>query len=89
MGDTANNPGINAVGRQIYNISGEKKYRVGRSSSGINTITNNTFFMNEEHSFRPGESVYIVPSSSGGLPDGIRPGIKCFYIRHFKSKFGI
>ncbi|MFZ9740432.1 MAG: hypothetical protein ACO3CQ_00910 [Candidatus Nanopelagicaceae bacterium] len=78
MGGTENNPGINAIGRNIYNIQGEKKYRVGRSSSGINTIANNTFFMNEEHSFKSGESVYVVPVSSGGLPDGIKPGVKYY-----------
>lgn len=50
-------------------ITAEKKYTVGRSS-GINSITANTFTLTENHTFINGESVRII-SEDGNLPDGL------------------
>ena len=73
MGDTATQLAIGP----IYNVVGEKRYRVGRSSVGINTIVNNIITLNEDHSFLDGESV-LVFSNNQTLPDGIESG-KLYY----------
>ena len=80
MGDTAT---ASAIG-PIYNVSGEKRYRVGRSAVGINTIVNNIITMDEEHSFIQGESVLIVANNQT-LPDGIEAG-KLYYTNVISSK---
>tara|TARA_B100000035_G_scaffold283760_1_gene266207 strand:+ start:1860 stop:7418 length:5559 start_codon:yes stop_codon:yes gene_type:complete len=50
-------------------VSAIKEIKVGRTS-GINSITGNTFTLQEEHSFLPGESIRII-SDDGSLPDGL------------------
>ena len=50
-------------------VSAKKEYYVGRVS-GINSITGNTFTLQENHKLFPGETVRIH-SHDGSLPDGI------------------
>jgi len=65
----SNTPALNP-NRDLFNIRGEKRYRVGRSAIGINSITNNVIDFDSSHSFTSGESVRPVPIS-GTLPDGL------------------
>jgi hypothetical protein len=50
--------------------SSEKNFFVGRSTVGINSITNNTLTLTSPHTFGNGESIRIL-SDSGQLPDGL------------------
>jgi len=50
-------------------VSAVKSHVVGRVS-GINSITSNTFTLQENHKFINGESIRII-SADGSLPDGI------------------
>ena len=50
--------------------SGEKSFRVNRSSAGINSISNNQIELTEAHTFENGESIRII-SEDGALPDGL------------------
>jgi len=52
--------------------SSEKIFTVNRSTTGINSITNNTFTLTAPHTFANGESIRIL-SSTGQLPDGVTP----------------
>jgi hypothetical protein len=52
--------------------SSEKIFTVNRSTTGINSITNNTFTLTAPHTFTNGESIRIL-SSTGQLPDGVTP----------------
>jgi hypothetical protein len=52
--------------------SSEKIFFVGRSSGGINSITNKTFTLTAPHTFAEGESIRIL-SDTGQLPDGVTP----------------
>ena len=47
----------------------EKSFVVGRSS-GINSITSNTFTLTQSHNFLQGETVRVI-SENGHLPDGL------------------
>lgn len=47
----------------------EKSFIVGRSS-GINSITSNTFTLTQSHNFLQGESIRVI-SENGHLPDGL------------------
>jgi hypothetical protein len=47
----------------------EKSFVVGRSS-GINSITSNTFTLTQSHNFLQGESIRVI-SENGHLPDGL------------------
>jgi len=58
-------PGSNPDNR----ISARKEYLVGRSA-GINSITGNTFTLQQNHRLLPGESIRIY-SETGSLPDGL------------------
>ena len=58
-------PGSNPDNR----ISARKEYLVGRSA-GINSITGNTFTLQENHRLLPGESIRVY-SETGSLPDGL------------------
>ena len=58
-------PGSNPNNR----ISARKEYLVGRSA-GINSITGNTFTLQENHRLLPGESIRVY-SETGSLPDGL------------------
>jgi hypothetical protein len=49
--------------------SSEKSFVVGRSS-GINSITSNTFTLTQSHNFLQGETVRVI-SENGHLPDGL------------------
>ena len=48
----------------------EKKFTVGRSLVGINSITSNVVTLNSAHNFINGESIRII-SETGQLPDGL------------------
>ena len=48
----------------------EKKFKVGRSIAGINSITSNVLTLTSDHSFINGESIRII-SETGQLPDGL------------------
>ena len=50
-------------------VSGKKEIVVG-SNSGINSITSNTFTLEDTHKFLPGENVRVF-SETGALPDGV------------------
>ncbi len=50
-------------------VSGQKEIFVGRSS-GINSITGNTFTLQSNHKFITGETVRVY-SENGSLPDGL------------------
>jgi len=52
--------------------SSEKIFTVNRSTTGINSISNNTFTLTAPHTFANGESIRIL-SSTGQLPDGVTP----------------
>jgi hypothetical protein len=58
-------PGSNPDNR----ISARKEYFVGRSA-GINSITGNTFTLQQNHRLLPGEAIRIY-SETGSLPDGL------------------
>ena len=58
-------PGSNPDNR----ISARKEYLVGRSA-GINSITGNTFTLQQNHRLLPGESIRVY-SETGSLPDGL------------------
>ncbi len=57
--------------------SGEKSFKVNRSSAGINSITSNTVTLTAPHTFANGETVRVI-SSNGRLPDGLEPN-KVYY----------
>lgn len=50
----------------------EKSFIVGRSVTGINSITSNIATLTSKHSFIQGETVRVI-SDNGHLPDGIEP----------------
>jgi hypothetical protein len=50
--------------------SSEKIFNVNRSTTGINSITSNTFTLTAPHTFANGESIRIL-SDTGQLPDGV------------------
>jgi hypothetical protein len=52
--------------------SSEKIFTVNRSTTGINSITSNTFTLTAPHTFANGESIRIL-SDTGQLPDGVTP----------------
>jgi len=52
--------------------SGEKSYRVQRTSSGISSISTNIVTLETDHRFINGESIRIL-SDNGHLPDGLEP----------------
>ena len=51
-------------------VSARKEHFVGRTS-GINSITSNTFTLRDEHKFLSGEKIKIY-SENGALPDGLK-----------------
>ena len=51
-------------------VSSVKKSVVGRSISGINSISSNTFTLTENHTLTTGEKIRIF-SDNGHLPDGL------------------
>ena len=51
-------------------ISYEKEYVVGRSATGINSITSSTATLTSQHSLIEGETIRII-SDNGHLPDGL------------------
>lgn len=48
----------------------EKKFIVGRSNAGINSISSNTLTLTTPHTFENGETIRIF-SNTGQLPDGL------------------
>ena len=53
-------------------FSGEKTYRVQRTSAGISSISTNIITLETDHRFINGESIRIL-SDNGHLPDGLNP----------------
>ncbi len=51
-------------------LSSQKLFTVGRSTSGINSISANVFTLTSNHSFLTGESVRVF-SENGHIPDGL------------------
>ena len=51
-------------------LSSQKLFTVGRSTSGVNSITSNIFTLTNNHSLILGESVRVY-SENGVMPDGI------------------
>jgi hypothetical protein len=67
--------------------SSEKVFTVGKSISGINSITSNTLTLTETHSFINGESIRII-ADNGHLPDGLDPD-QIYYVITKESATGI
>ena len=53
-------------------LSSQKLSTVGRSVSGINSISGNVFTLTSNHSFLTGETVRVF-SENGHVPDGLHP----------------
>ena len=53
-------------------LSSQKVSTVGRSVSGINSISGNVFTLTSNHSFLTGETVRVF-SENGHVPDGLHP----------------
>ena len=53
-----------------YEATSQKSFTVGRSATGINSISGNTLTLTSIHSFINGESIRII-SDNGALPDGV------------------
>lgn len=56
--------------RDVDQISSVKVKKVGRTSTGINSITSNTITLTDNHQFINGESIRIL-SENARLPDGL------------------
>ena len=52
-------------------VSAEKKFNVGNTSVGVNSVSSNTFTLTSDHNFINGETVRII-SENGHLPDGLK-----------------
>ena len=59
-------------------LASEKSYEVGRTSAGINLISNNVISLKNNHAFVNGESIRVI-SSNGHLPDGLIPN-QIYYV---------
>jgi len=68
--------------------SSEKLFYAGRSLSGINSISNNTITLTENHSFENGETIRII-SDNGHLPDGLIPNSIYYAITNNNPLSGI
>jgi hypothetical protein len=68
--------------------SGEKYFYVGRSIAGVNSITNNTFQLEDSHTLSNGESIRIL-SGDGNLPDGIDPNTVYYAITEENAISGL
>jgi len=51
-------------------VSAEKKFTVGRSNVGVNSITSNVLTLTSNHNFINGETLRVI-SETGQLPDGL------------------
>ncbi len=51
-------------------VSSEKRFIVGRSNVGVNSITSNVLTLTSDHNFINGESIRVI-SETGQLPDGL------------------
>ena len=51
-------------------VSAEKKFMVGNSAVGVNSVSSNVFTLTSDHNFINGETIR-VNSQNGHLPDGI------------------
>ena len=68
--------------------SSEKRFQVNRSSVGINSISNNTLTLRENHTLFNGESIRIL-SDTGQLPDGIIPNTVYYAITSGNPSSGL
>jgi len=66
----------------------EKKFYVGRSTVGINSITSNTLTLTQSHSFFNGESIRII-SDNGQIPDGLLPNTVYYAITSDNTSSGL
>tara|TARA_Y100001937_G_scaffold127187_1_gene198657 strand:+ start:3 stop:5981 length:5979 start_codon:yes stop_codon:yes gene_type:complete len=51
-------------------VSAEKKFLVGNSAVGVNSVSSNVFTLTSDHNFINGETIRVV-SENGHLPDGL------------------
>ena len=51
-------------------VSAEKKFMVGNSAVGVNSVSSNVFTLTSDHNFINGETIR-VNSQNGHLPDGL------------------
>ena len=51
-------------------VSAEKKFQVGNSAVGVNSVSSNVFTLTGDHNFINGETIR-VNSQNGHLPDGL------------------
>ena len=51
-------------------VSAEKKFIVGNSSVGVNSVSSNVFTLTSDHNFINGETIRVI-SQNGHLPDGL------------------
>ena len=51
-------------------VSAEKKFQVGNSAVGVNSVSSNVFTLTSDHNFINGETIR-VNSQNGHLPDGL------------------
>ena len=51
-------------------VSAEKKFLVGNSAVGVNSVSSNVFTLTSDHNFINGETIR-VNSENGHLPDGL------------------
>ena len=68
--------------------SSEKKFYVGKNTSGINSITSNTLSLTQNHTFFNGESIRIL-SDSGQIPDGLLPNTVYYAITSDNTSSGL
>jgi len=68
--------------------SSEKKFTVGQSAAGINSITSSTLTLTTAHTFRNAESVRVI-SDTGSLPDGLDANTVYFVITDENTPSGI
>ena len=51
-------------------VSAEKKFIVGNSAVGVNSVSSNVFTLTSDHNFINGETIRVI-SENGHLPDGL------------------
>ena len=51
-------------------VSAEKKFEVGNSAVGVNSVSSNVFTLTSDHNFINGETIRVI-SQNGHLPDGL------------------
>jgi hypothetical protein len=68
--------------------SSEKRFYVNRNAVGINSISNNTFTLTQNHTLFNGESIRII-SDTGQIPDGLSPNTVYYAITSDNTSSGL